>query len=151
MPRGGRSGEGSYTPDTRDDAESAQNSILKAPSTGPARKAYLVVKSLAEARIPRVPPTRFRQLAHSKAERDAEFAPWQPDQIISMEMHHAEPICGARRAGVASWSSHTMAKEPGAPRKTNASVSSAALIERLQNLADTLKSNATGPIHGCRH
>jgi hypothetical protein len=84
--------EGSYTPDTRDDAESARNAILNALLDRPGEEAYLVVKGLAEAGIALIPPTRFRELAHGKAERDAEFEPWQPDQVVTMETRHIAPI-----------------------------------------------------------
>jgi hypothetical protein len=84
--------EGSYTPDTRDGAESARNSILTVLIDRPGEEAYLAVKSLADAGIPTVQPTRFRELARLKAERDAEFAPWQPGQVHSMESLHAAPI-----------------------------------------------------------
>jgi hypothetical protein len=84
--------EGSYTPDTRDTAESARSAILKALLDRPGEEAYLVVKGLADAGIAGVSKTRFRELARGKAERDSEFAPWEPGRVVAMEARHAAPI-----------------------------------------------------------
>jgi hypothetical protein len=84
--------EGSYTPDTRDAAESARSAILKALLNRPGEEAYLVVNGLADAGIPGVSRTRIRELARGKAERDSEFAPWGPGQVVAMEARHVAPI-----------------------------------------------------------
>jgi len=84
--------EGAYSPDTRDDAEGARNIIITALLERPGEEAYLVVKGLADAGIAGISKTRFRELAHGKAERDAEFAPWRPGQVVAMETQHTAPV-----------------------------------------------------------
>jgi len=83
--------EGSYTPTLAMTPKAHGIPFSRPSSTGPAKRPISSSRASRKPHSPR-PPTRFRELAHSKAERDAEFAPWQPDQIISMEMHHAGPI-----------------------------------------------------------
>ena len=84
--------EGGYEHDIRDDAESARSAILRALLDRPGEQAYLIVKHLADAGIAAIPPTRFRELARGKAERDFEFEPWRPRQVVTMETQHVAPI-----------------------------------------------------------
>lgn len=84
--------EGSYTPDTRDEAESARNAITKALLDRPGEEAFLAVRDLADAGIAGIRQTRFRELARGKAERDSELAPWQPAQVVAFEGTYAAPI-----------------------------------------------------------
>ena len=86
---------GTYTPDTRDNAEGARNEILRALLDRPGEEAYQVVKRLSEAGIAGISRTRFRKLARGKAERDSEIAPWQPSQVVAMETQHTTPIRSA--------------------------------------------------------
>jgi hypothetical protein len=84
--------EGSYTPDARDLAESARNTILSALLDRPGADAYRATLRAADHPDFAARSDRFRELARGKAERDAEFPAWTIPEIISFEHHHAAPV-----------------------------------------------------------
>lgn len=84
--------EGSYTPDTRDGAESARSALLNALLERPGEQAYSAVHALADAGIAGVRATRFRELARGKAERDCENAPWTATDVVTFEQRGITPI-----------------------------------------------------------
>ena len=84
--------EGSYTPDTRDEAESARSALLNALLERPGEQAYGAVRALADAGITGVPATRYRELARGKAERDCENASWTSTDVVTFEQRGTAPI-----------------------------------------------------------
>jgi hypothetical protein len=84
--------EGSCTPDTRDEAESARSALLNALLERPGEYAYSAVRALADAGIAGVPATRYRELARGKAERDCENAPWTATDVVTFEKRGMAPI-----------------------------------------------------------
>lgn len=84
--------EGSYTPDTRDEAESARSALLNALLERPGEQAYSAVRALADAGIAGVPATRYRELARGKVERDCENAPWTATDVVVFEQRGTAPI-----------------------------------------------------------
>jgi hypothetical protein len=85
--------EGGYTPDTRDEAESARSALLNALLERPGEHAYSAVRALADAGIAGVPATRYRELARGKAERDCENAtPWTAKEVVNFEKRGMAPI-----------------------------------------------------------
>lgn len=88
--------EGTYTPDTRDEAESARSALLNALLDRPGEQAYSAVLALADAGIAGISATRFRELARGKAERDSESAPWTATDVVTFEQRGTAPIrtCG---------------------------------------------------------
>jgi hypothetical protein len=84
--------EGCYSPDTRDDAASARNSIFSALLDRTEQLAFDAVLAVATSGIPGVRPTRFRELAHGMAERSSELAAWSPLDICTFETHYLLPI-----------------------------------------------------------
>src|SRR6266568_1468950 len=84
--------EGTYSPNTRDEAESGRGAVLRGLLDATGEEAYKAVLRLANS--PEVKPRRLRflELAHSVAERDAEIEPWHPDDVVSFEGRHILPI-----------------------------------------------------------
>jgi hypothetical protein len=84
--------EGSYTPNTRDEAESARGALLNALLECPGEQTYSAVRALADAGIAGVPATRFRELARGKAERVCEKLPWTTADVVTFEQRGTAPI-----------------------------------------------------------
>jgi hypothetical protein len=84
--------EGSFTPDTRDDAESARNAVLKAliDTTGP--EAHAAMLRLSRHRDMKNRSIRFRELARRMAERDADPPAWSPAQVLAFERDRTLPV-----------------------------------------------------------
>lgn len=74
--------EGSYTPDTRDDAESARNTLLSLLCDTPGSDSYDALLSLAA--VPEMEQSRdvMLSLAKRRAENDAEPNPWLPVEVV---------------------------------------------------------------------
>jgi hypothetical protein len=83
--------EGIYTPNERDEAEEARSALLKALVNRTGADAYRAVKSLAEERVCRALRNRLKELAHGKAERDAELPAWRPAEVLAFEQEHIAP------------------------------------------------------------
>lgn len=84
--------EGSYTPDLRDSAESARSAILSAIIDRPGPEAYAALVEIGTSGIAGIRPTRFRELAHGKVERDAEIVPWTPKEVVAFEANTILPV-----------------------------------------------------------
>jgi hypothetical protein len=82
---------GSYTPDTRDHAENARNSILSAILSRPGPDAYHALRRVAEDPAVALRAARFRELARGKAERDAELPAWTPKEVLTFERQRTAP------------------------------------------------------------
>jgi hypothetical protein len=84
--------EGSYTPDSRDHAENARNTVLGALLDRPGEEAYRALKRLALVSAFKIRRERFEQLARGKAERDSEPAEWRPAEVAAFEQTHSAPV-----------------------------------------------------------
>jgi hypothetical protein len=84
--------EGSFTPNTRDHAENARNSILGALLDRPGADAYRAMRRLAEEPVVALRAGRFRELTRAKAERDAELLPWTPKEVLTFERQRIAPV-----------------------------------------------------------
>jgi hypothetical protein len=82
--------EGVFSPGTRDEAQWARGRILEALLATPGRETYEALCALAED--PSIGSRkRFRELAHRRAEQDAELAAWSPADVVEFERKHAAP------------------------------------------------------------
>jgi hypothetical protein len=84
--------EGSYTPDTRDHAENARNSILTAILERPGVEAYDALRRIAHDPAYALRKDRFRELARGKAERDSELPVWTEKEVVAFEERHAAAV-----------------------------------------------------------
>jgi hypothetical protein len=84
--------EGSYTPDARDHAESARNTILSALLDRPGADAYRATLRAADHPDFSARSDRFRELARGKAERDTEPPAWTIPEVVSFETKHVAPV-----------------------------------------------------------
>lgn len=84
--------EGSYTPDLRDHAESARNTILSALLDRSGEDAHRALKRLALVPAVKIRRERFEQLARGKAERDSELPEWRPAEVAAFERTHSAPV-----------------------------------------------------------
>lgn len=82
---------GSYSPDTRDNAQTARNTILSQLLDRPGPDAYRSVLRLAEQPEFADRSERYRELAHSKAEKDSEFPAWTSGEVLTFERQHTAP------------------------------------------------------------
>lgn len=84
--------EGVFTPDSRDQQESARGVILSALHNRIGENAYQAIIKLAEIPEFGQRKQRFRQLARDMAERDAEFPAWTETEILTFENRYTAPI-----------------------------------------------------------
>ena len=84
--------EGSYSPDARDNAENARNTILSALLDRQGADAFRAMQRAAELPMFALRANRFRELARGKAERDAELVPWTASEVLHFERQHTAPI-----------------------------------------------------------
>jgi hypothetical protein len=84
--------EGSFTPDSRDEAENGRNALLKALLDRPGPESYDAVVRLSRSRAVQNLAVRFRELARGMAERDAEPLAWTVSEILTLERSYLLPI-----------------------------------------------------------
>jgi hypothetical protein len=84
--------DGVFTPDSRDEAESARSMILSILLDSIGIDAYQAVIELADAPEISERKHRFRQLARGMAERDAEFSSWNENEVLTFESQYIAPI-----------------------------------------------------------
>jgi hypothetical protein len=84
--------EGSYSPDDRDRAEGARNTILSALLDRPGADAYRAMLRAAGNPDFAIRSERFRELARGKAERDAEYPSWTIPEVITFETQYMAPV-----------------------------------------------------------
>jgi len=84
--------EGSYSPDTRDHAENARNTILGALLQRSGLDAYQALRRVADDPAVAVRASRFRELARGMAERDAELLTWTPKEVLNFERESTAPV-----------------------------------------------------------
>jgi hypothetical protein len=82
--------EGMFTPGPRDEAQWARGRILDGLLATPGRATYEALCALAED--PSVGSRkRLRELAHRRAEQDAETRAWSPSDVVEFERRQAAP------------------------------------------------------------
>jgi len=84
--------EGSYSPDARDHAEQARNSVLSTLLDRSGADAYQAMQRLAADPIFALRSHRFRELARGKAERDAEGPAWTADEALRFHREFTAPV-----------------------------------------------------------
>lgn len=89
--------DGVFTPGLRDSAESARSAILSAIIDRPGPDAYAALIDIGSSGIAGIRERRFRELAHGKAEREAEIVPWTPKELVAFEATYLLPIRTADR------------------------------------------------------
>lgn len=87
--------DGVFTPDNRDDAESARGMIFSILLESIGIDAYQAVIELADTPEISERKHRFRQLARGMAERDAEFLSWTENEVLKFENQYIAPIKNA--------------------------------------------------------
>lgn len=90
-PEDDRIHEGAYTPDTRDRAQEARNAVPGLSLDRPGIEAYQAVRALAADTSFAGLSTRLAELAHGKAECDAEIPAWTPADVVGFERSHISP------------------------------------------------------------
>ena len=83
--------EGAYTPNARDNAETARNSLLSWLLDTPGAEARRIVLELAEKQDFVHISDRLRLLARQRAATDAEFPPFTPEAVIALDTRHEAP------------------------------------------------------------
>lgn len=76
----------------RDAAEGARNSLLNALLTRRGADSYATLLSLAGEPEFADSELRFRELAHGKAQSDADIVPWSASEVAAFAREHAVPI-----------------------------------------------------------
>ncbi|MBW1803343.1 MAG: hypothetical protein JRJ85_21765 [Deltaproteobacteria bacterium] len=84
--------EGTITSGTRDNAQDFRRHLMDRLGAIPGREAFDALMTLAED--PRIGRHRdwFLMLAQERAEQDAEFAPWEPEDVVWFANKFAAPI-----------------------------------------------------------
>ncbi len=84
-PQDDRFHRGVFTPDERDDAESARNHLLKTLFETPGRATFDTLNRLADDPVFTSRRKRLVELAEQRAIEDSEHAPWPPEAVYSFE------------------------------------------------------------------
>uniref|UniRef100_UPI0040577885 hypothetical protein n=1 Tax=Candidatus Electronema sp. TaxID=2698783 RepID=UPI0040577885 len=83
--------EGVYDPAPRDDAEFSRSQLLESLLTTPGGEAYKVIFELADDPLFADSPDWLRFRAREQAAKDAEFAPYIPDTLVTLEKKFEAP------------------------------------------------------------
>ena len=145
--------DGSYTPDSRDHAESARNSILSALLDRPGADAYQAMQRLASDPIFALRSHRFHELARGKAERDAEGPAWTAGEALRFHKECTAPVkTGADLLRVVTGVLGDIAQN-----LTHGDVTSRPLLERAKDeeevqhwLVEQMNARARGRFHAFR-
>ena len=84
--------QGAYTPDLRDKAESARDTVLTILLHRPGADAFRAMRALASDPILGLCARRFRELAREKAERDSEPPAWTEREVVNLERLWTAPV-----------------------------------------------------------
>lgn len=76
----------------RDAAEGARNSLLQALMARPGAEAHSAMTKLANEPEFVDSVLRFRELAHGKAQSDADIVPWSAAEVVSFGREHSAPV-----------------------------------------------------------
>ena len=82
---------GTYTPNTRDDAESARSYLLSSLLDTPGPETHSAVMTLADEDIFSYSSDRLKLLAKERAAKDVEFPPYNPEEVIDLENRYEAP------------------------------------------------------------
>jgi hypothetical protein len=145
--------EGSYTPDARDHAENARNSILSALLDRPGADAYQAMRRLASDPLFALRSHRFYELARGKAERDAESPAWTAAEALTFHRECTAPVkTGADLLRVVMGVLADIAQN-----LTHGDVTSRPLLERAKDenevqhwLVEQMNARARGRFHAFR-
>lgn len=86
-------GDGAYSPDARDRAESSRHGILNAITGRPGRPSYDALVRLARDQFWGDRSCRALELARERAEKDGDLStPWSPKETIDFERKRLAPI-----------------------------------------------------------
>ena len=83
--------DGGWTPDDRDNAQHARSKLLSALLDTPGAEAHKIILELAENSLFAHFPERLRQDAREQAAKDAEFDPYEPATLITLEKKFEVP------------------------------------------------------------
>jgi hypothetical protein len=84
--------EGVYSPDHRDNAESARSSIFSALANRIGFDAFEALVRASKSRVFGSGRKRLLEMAHEKAEREAEAPAWTPREVVHVEIQHTAPV-----------------------------------------------------------
>jgi hypothetical protein len=84
--------QGSYSPDARDHAENARNSVLSTLLDRPGADAHQAMRRLAADPVFALRSHRFSELARGKAERDAEGPAWTANEALRFHREFTAPV-----------------------------------------------------------
>ncbi|MDR3579565.1 MAG: hypothetical protein P4L44_06360 [Oryzomonas sp.] len=90
-PEDDRRHDGVYTPNARDNAEEARNTVLSALLNRPGAEAYRAMRQLSVDPVFSLRTIRFNELARGKAEQDAEPPAWKPAEVLAFERQYVAP------------------------------------------------------------
>ncbi len=96
-PEHDRRHDGSYTPDQRDDAETARNELLGALMNKPGERAFALMDQLLADGAFGVSTPQLHRLAQDMADNASEGGPWGPADIRRFELDNIEPITTGER------------------------------------------------------
>ncbi|MBR1188509.1 hypothetical protein [Bradyrhizobium sp. AUGA SZCCT0160] len=74
-----------YSPDERDDAESARGKAFGQLLNTPGRAGFDAIMRLTKVRGFPIPKARLLVFAKERAAKDSELSPWTPDQVVAFE------------------------------------------------------------------
>jgi hypothetical protein len=74
-----------YSPDERDDAESARGAAFNQLLNTPGRAGFNAIMRLTRIDAFPISQTRLRQFAKDRAAKDSEFAPWTASEVVAFE------------------------------------------------------------------
>lgn len=77
-----------YSPDLRDDAESARSALFRALVDTPGLPTFTWLHQMAAQGTLGIPPTRLRALARERSEHDSEHQAWSPGDVAQFELSH---------------------------------------------------------------
>jgi hypothetical protein len=83
--------EGVYTPDARDDAQHVRSRLLESLIATPGAETHKIILELADNPLFSHFPDRLRFRAREQAAKDAEFAPYIPDTLVTLEKKFEAP------------------------------------------------------------
>lgn len=142
--------DGVFTPGPRDRAQSARSTVLGALLERPGADAYWAMRTLAKDPAFSASTIRFSELAHGKAEGDAELPPWTPAEVLGFERRYTAPA----KSGEALLRVAMSVLQDIQDSLDHADASSRPLLERAKDedevqkwLADQMTLRADGRFH----
>ena len=145
--------DGSYSPNLRDHAENARNTILSTLLERPGADAYRSMQRLADDPVFALRSHRFHELARGKAEKDTESPSWTAAEVLTFHNHATAPA----KTGEDLLRVVMSVLDDIAQNLTHGDVTSRPLLERakdedeVQNwLVEQMNARARGRFHAFR-